>query len=220
MWGRSFYWLDILLDGLDLTVFEVKDALVAAAAEFEREVALLHDEWAVNERVEFANKIPDRAFVWKLFEDETSEGPNIPAEFFFAEFSDFEASFSLEKRFAAAESDAALPFELTEFFFDLFDWNESATIVVLSPSFRVLAARAMLAATLRPENGAEAWAINDRIVLEVAREADIAIRNGALRITKFVRIRSSHILILDEKAAGCESCGFFGLKFTLCRARP
>ena len=166
----------------------MKDALVATAAEFEREVALLHDEWAVNESVEFADEIPDRAFVWKLFEDEASKRPDIPAEFFFAEFGDFEAGFSLEKRFAAAESDAALPFELAEFFFDLFDCNESATIVVFGPSFRVLAARAMLAATLRPENGTEAWAINDRIVLEVAREANITLWGSQSLFVFVVRI--------------------------------
>ena len=199
---------------------EMKDALVAAAAEFEREVALLHDEWAVNERVEFANKIPDWAFVRKLLEDEASEGPNIPAELLFAVFGDFEAGFGLEKRFAATESDTALPFEFGKLFFDFVDFDKSAIALAFGPSFWVLAAWAMLAAALRPENGAEAWTIDNRIVLEVAGEADIAVRGIALRRAKFVRLSSSHSFILDEKAADCECCGFFGLKFIPCREQP
>ena len=49
-----------------------------------------------------------------------------------------------------------------------------------------MAARTVLAAALSPEHGAEARAIDDRISLKVAREADIAIWHVELRITKTI----------------------------------
>lgn len=59
-----------LFDAGDFAVIEVKNALVATTTEFEREVALLHDEWTVNKRIELTDEVPDRAFVRKLLEDE------------------------------------------------------------------------------------------------------------------------------------------------------
>ena len=40
-----------LFDAGDFAVIQVKDALVATTAEFERQVALLHNERTVDERV-------------------------------------------------------------------------------------------------------------------------------------------------------------------------
>ena len=112
-----------------------------------------------------------------------------------------------------------MTFEFSEFLFDLLDFDESATILVLGPSFRILTARTMLAATLSPQDRTQAWTIYNRVSLEIARQADVTVWDIALRRAKFIRIRCLHILILDEKTADCEYCGFSEFKvYSLPRA--
>ena len=98
-----------------------------------------------------------------------------------AELCDFEQRAALEHWFAAAESDAGLAFELTELIFDFFNSYGRADRWILGPGFWVLTAWAMLAAALSPEHGAETWADHNGIMLEVAGEANIAVRHIELR---------------------------------------
>lgn len=58
-----------LFDGLNFAVLKMEDALIAAAAEFQRQIALLLNEGAINQSIKLANKVPDWALFGELLED-------------------------------------------------------------------------------------------------------------------------------------------------------
>ena len=101
----------------------MENALIAGTAEFERQIALTLDEGAIDQGIELADKIPDWTLVRQLFKNEASEGPNVPAQLFVAEFGNFIAGFGLEQGFATAEGEAALPFKLAQLILDLLNFN-------------------------------------------------------------------------------------------------
>ena len=78
-----------------------------------------------------------------------------------AEFRNLKESLALKHWLAAAESNTTLAFEFAKLFFDFFNWNGDANGRIFSPGLWILATWAMLAATLRPKDCAEARTIDD-----------------------------------------------------------
>ena len=105
-----------------------------------------------------------------IFEDffvsETGETPDVPAEFLMGELGELETSLRLDERLATAKGQAGLALEFSQFVFDFFkvDKNSAAKI----PSLGILATFTMVGAALRPDDGAEAGAIDDTVALDGA----------------------------------------------------
>lgn len=138
----------------------MEETLVARAAEFKREVALLEDKGSVDEGVERFEEFPLFAtFFLNLLVGVAGEAPNVPVQFVATEVGNFFAGFGLEKGLTAAESDASLSLKLAETVFNFFDVNFEAAVKI--PSLGILTAFAVGEATLRPEDRAEAVAVNN-----------------------------------------------------------
>lgn len=76
-------------------MFKVQNALIAATAEFKRQIALRQNKWTIDEGIELFDEFPGFGIVRNLLINKASKGPDVPAELFVAEFGDFAAGFSL-----------------------------------------------------------------------------------------------------------------------------